>query len=484
MSRLRTALKITLTAAALLLYAAPAAVWYWICRIDDRTKYIRLDGEPIGDDAGQLKLLIQKKTAQALSRKVTLSGNEQVLSLPLESLGFVPDVKATMESIDRIREHRDDPLHELDYVLEIRRGGFNVQPRILLDGDVAAEVLMELKETLDREPQSARIGWQDGIHVIEEKPGRILDLYGTLSLLEEEVIHKERLSIELPFIPVEPEIRADLLSYLGTEKRISEYSTRFSRGGKDNASRAYNIEVAADYLDGTVILPGYMISFNKIVGPRSLLSGFKEAPEIYEGEMVAGVGGGVCQVASTLHAAAYLGGLDIVEHTNHSRPSSYITMGLDATVVWPVLDLKIRNPFPFPVMIRTSVDKNRLSIELLGGSKPVEVKWWKNVIEVYPFEDSIEYDESLPAGEIAVDQEGIDGYRIKKTRKLTFQDGTEKTETEVEFYPPTVQLLRVAPGTEYVPVQDREGEGEKEDEDEGEAVDETEPGEDEENPYS
>jgi vancomycin resistance protein YoaR len=335
-----------------------------------------------------------------------------------------------------------------------------VASRIVLDADVAAEVLMALKDTLDREPVSARIGWQDGIYVIKEKPGRILDLYGSVSLLEEEVLRGGRLSIELPFIPVEPEIRADLLGHLGAEKRISEYATKFSRGGRDNASRAYNIETAASYLDGTVILPGHMISFNKIVGPRSLMSGFREAPEIYEGEMVAGVGGGVCQVASTLHAAAFLGGLDIVEHTNHSRPSSYITMGLDATVVWPAVDLKIRNPFPFPVMIKTSVDKNRLSIELLGGSRPVEVKWWKNVLEVLPFEESIEYDESLPAGEIVVDQKGIDGYRIRKTRKLTFQDGTEKTETEVEFYPPTIQLLRIAPGTQYVPVQDREVEKE------------------------
>jgi vancomycin resistance protein YoaR len=465
-SRLRTSLKISFTAALLLLYAAPAALWCWICRIDDRTRYILLDGQPIGDDAKQLKLLIQKKTAQFLSRTVTLRGNEQEVSLPLESLGFVPDVKGTMESIDRIREHRDDPIHELSYVLELRRGGFNVTPRILLDGEVAAEVLLELKDRLDRDPVNARIGWQDGVHVIEEQSGRILDLYGSLSLLEEEVLRNKRDSIELSFIPVEPDIRANLLSYLGTEKTISEYTTKFSRGGKDNANRAYNIELAADYLDGTVILPGYMISFNKIVGPRSLLSGFREAPEIYEGEMVAGVGGGVCQVASTLHAAAFLAGLDIVEHVNHSRPSSYITMGLDATVVWPVLDLKIRNPFPFPVMIRTAVDKNRLSIEILGGSKPVEVKWWKNVLEVLPFEDSIEYDESLPPGEIVVEQEGINGYRIKKTRKLTFQDGTEKTETEVEFYPPTVQLLRMAPGTEYVPVQEREEEKEGEDEDE------------------
>lgn len=437
-------------------YVSPAVVWLWVCRIDDRTKYIKVGGEPIGENSGKLRMFIQEKTAKLLSTSLTLSGNENIRSLPLESLGFVPDVKTTIEKIDRIREYRDDPIHEFQQVMQLRKGLFDVSLSILLDGEVAKESLIGLKDTMDTIPVNAKIGWNQGLQVIDEKPGYILDIYGAINTLEKKVIGKNNFSVELPFITVEPEITAAALNRFSLDAVIGEYTTKFSRGGKDNAKRAQNIEMASGYLDGTVIPPEYMISFNKIVGPRSIMSGFKEAPEIFEGEMIPGVGGGVCQVASTLHAAAFLGGLDIIEHHNHSRPSSYITMGLDATVAWPVLDLKIRNPFPFPVIVKAYVEKNKITAEIVGAARPLTVKWRKNILLRQPFEDSIEYDESLPVGEIVVEQKGIDGFKIKKIRKLIYQDGTEKIETEVEYYPPTLQMLRMSPDTEYTPVQEIE----------------------------
>jgi len=459
---LRRTLKAVLATLFIVAYISPAAAWLWLCRIDDPTPYILIGGQPVGH--ANLRVLVEKKTADLLASNVTLEGNGRSVSLPLESLGFVPDVKATIEAVDRIRQRRDDPMEELQVALGLRRGEIGVQVKILLDAAVAEETLLGLKDRLDKPPVNARIGWQEGVAVIDDEPGMILDFYGAIGAIEEEVLFNRRFTVALPFVPVEAEIRSEALSRLSTDVVIAEYTTRFSRGGKDNKRRAYNIELAAGYINGTVLLPGHAVSFNKIVGPRSMMSGFKEAPEIFEGEMVPGIGGGVCQVASTLHAAVFLAALDIIEHSNHSRPSSYIPMGLDATVVWPMVDLKIRNPYPFPVMIRAFVEKNRLTVQVLGAAKPVQVKWWRSILQITPFEDAIEYDESLPVGEIIEEQKGIDGYRIRKTRKLTYQDGTEKTETEVEFYPPTTQMLRMAPGTEYVPVQDRPPEEEQSEE--------------------
>ena len=456
---MRRALKAVLATVYIIAYISPAAAWLWLCRIDDPTPYIRIDGQSVGH--ANLRILVEKKTADLLARDVTLEGNGRSVSIPLESLGFVPDVKATIEAVDRIRQYRGNPMDELEHALSLRRGEIGVQVKILLDAAVAEETLLGLKDRLDKPPVDARIGWQEGAAVIDDEPGMILDFYGAIGAIEQEVLVKRRFTVALPFVPVEAEIRSEALSQLSTDVVIAEYTTRFSRGGKDNKRRAYNIELAAGTINGTVVLPGHAVSFNKIVGPRSMMSGFKEAPEIYEGELVPGIGGGVCQVASTLHAAVFLAALDIIEHSNHSRPSSYIPMGLDATVVWPMVDLKIRNPYPFPVMIRAFVEKSRLTVQVLGAAKPVQVKWWRSILQTYPFEDTIEYDESLPVGEIIEEQKGIDGYRIRKTRKLTYQDGTEKTETEVEFYPPTTQMLRMAPGTEYVPVQDRPPEEEE-----------------------
>ena len=103
-----------------------------------------------------------------------------------------------------------------------------------------------------------------------------------------------------------------------------------------------------------------MVSFNAIVGDRSEENGFQKSWEIFKGEMVEGVGGGTCQVASTFHAAAFFGGLDVLERLPHSRPSAYIPMGLDSTVVYPIVDLKLRNPHPFPVVVHAKTDGNKL----------------------------------------------------------------------------------------------------------------------------
>src|SRR6185503_4092540 len=108
---------------------------------------------------------------------------------------------------------------------------------------------------------------------------------------------------------------------------------------------------------------------------------FKMAWEIFKGEMRPGVGGGTCQVASTLHAVAFFGGLEILERLPHSRPSAYIPMGLDATVVYPVVDMKLKNPHPFPVVLHTKVQGNKLRIELLGATKPVRVSFERELVK-------------------------------------------------------------------------------------------------------
>ena len=94
------------------------------------------------------------------------------------------------------------------------------------------------------------------------------------------------------------------------------------------------------------------------------------APVISGGELIDGLAGGMCQIASTLHAAAFFAGLDIVSSTPHSRPSAYIPMGLDSTVVYPSTDLKLRNPYDFPVVMHYPVNQGAVKVELLGKERP------------------------------------------------------------------------------------------------------------------
>src|SRR5262249_8909718 len=155
--------------------------------------------------------------------------------------------------------------------------------------------------------------------------------------------------------------------------------------------------------------------FNDLVGERSVENGFFDSWEILDGEFVRGVGGGTCQVSSTLNAAALHAGLDIIEAYTHSRPLAYIEKGLDATVAWPFVDLTLENTWPAPIAIQAVVSGNTLTVTLLAASSPGSVTLRSEIKETYPFPREVEVGR-VPSGEFRRKQEGIPGFRIERTR--------------------------------------------------------------------
>lgn len=128
---------------------------------------------------------------------------------------------------------------------------------------------------------------------------------------------------------------------------LGRYSTSYNA----KIPRAKNVELAANYMDGTVILPGGTFSYNEAVGKRTTQRGFTKA-HIYVGkEVVDGIGGGICQVSSTTYVAMMIAGIPASERHVHSLPVSYLKKNLDATVNWGLLDLKFVNPFSYPIVV-------------------------------------------------------------------------------------------------------------------------------------
>jgi hypothetical protein len=225
---------------------------------------------------------------------------------------------------------------------------------------------------------------------------------------------------------------------------VAEFTTEYRRWGRYHG-RARNVERAAELLDGVVIEPGETLSFNERVGPRTMRAGFRRAPVILAGELTDGVGGGVCQVASTLHAAAWEGGLEIVEHKTHSRPSSYLRMGLDATVAYPVIDLKVKNPFWFPVRVDARAADGEVVVRVVGAERPREVESELRVLSRSGYSERIVEDPSLPAGVTEVTQDGIRGATVERVR--TIREGEEvATHTDIVRYPSTPRIVQVGTG--------------------------------------
>jgi vancomycin resistance protein YoaR len=150
---------------------------------------------------------------------------------------------------------------------------------------------------------------------------------------------------------------------MGITTRISRYETIY--GGDPN--RIHNVQLVARLIDGKLIAPGATFSFNQATGARTAKKGFLEAPVIINGELTTGLGGGVCQVSTTVFNAAYEAGLKITARTNHALYISHYPQGRDATVDYPDVDLKFVNDTPHWILLRTFVGSYSLVVDLYGA---------------------------------------------------------------------------------------------------------------------
>lgn len=198
------------------------------------------------------------------------------------------------------------------------------------------------------------------------------------------------------------------------DETLGEASTGFRTRGR-YLGRAINVELAAKRLDGMVIAPGEELSFDAVVGERSLERGFRYAPVLANGQLRRGVGGGVCQVASTLHVASLRAGLEVVDHRTHSMPSSYLDPGLDARIAWGTQDYRVRNPHAFPVRLRVEAVDGRLEVAVEGAeARHYEVR--TEVVRELAAAERVVVDETLAPGEEVVEHEGRDGVVVRVVR--------------------------------------------------------------------
>ncbi len=221
------------------------------------------------------------------------------------------------------------------------------------------------------------------------------------------------------------------------------YETPFKSTGKYR-NRAYNLRLAARKLNGYILWPGQVLSFNAVVGPRTEKEGYRIAPVISRGEMVDGMAGGACQISSTLFAAAFFAGLEILEADVHSQPSHYIELGLDATVVWPDKDLKIKNPYDFPVVVHYEVAFGRVRTEILGPRRPYRIAFERSILATKPYREEYREDPDLPLGQRVIEQRGEFGYTVRRRRVFFDSEGVEvRSQYWTVVYPPTTLIVRV-----------------------------------------
>lgn len=228
---------------------------------------------------------------------------------------------------------------------------------------------------------------------------------------------------------------------MGIRDRIAYYTTTYESG---NRPRVNNIHLLGDSLNGTLIAPGDTFSFNEAAGQRTAEKGYQEANAIVNGKLVPQLGGGVCQVGTTVFNAVFESGLPVIERKNHSFYISHYPKGRDATVSWGGPDLKFKNDTDHWILVSVSYTSSSITVALYGTDPGYDVEAkvgeWTNM---RPFPTENTKDPRLESGTKVVEDAGVTGRTIRVERFVTKDGKVVRTDTFVSNYKPKAQVVRV-----------------------------------------
>ena len=274
--------------------------------------------------------------------------------------------------------------------------------------------------------------------IYPESDGIDFDIENAKTLLVEP---KEQ--YEIPLIITKP---TKTTKQIGTEAfpdLLATFSTNYQAS---NTNRTTNLKLSAGKINGTVLLPGEEFSYNKIVGERTIAAGYKEAATFSGGKVVDGLGGGICQISSTLYDAVVMANLDITERRNHQFVTSYVGAGKDATVVWGSQDFKFKNTRKYPIRITAIVQGGVATVQVWGLREEVEYDITIETKKTATISYTTQYiqDESLQEGQQKVVQEGNNGRKVE-AYKVTRLNGqiVSKTLLSKDTYNAMKKIVRV-----------------------------------------
>ncbi len=260
------------------------------------------------------------------------------------------------------------------------------------------------------------------------------------------IVSQDQETFTIPLKVLKPKVTVKSLGQEAFPDLLASYSTTYSTG---NYNRSTNISLAARSVNGYVLMPGETFSYNSTVGQRTAARGYKEAGVYLNGEVTTGLGGGICQVSSTLYNAILLANLEIVERSNHTFKPTYVPAGQDATVSWGAPDFKFKNNRNYPIRITATAGNGSVSFNVYGlkTSDDYEVKIVSSEIGSIPFSTQYQETSSLPAGTQKITQAGSNGCKTQ-TYKILYKNGAEVSRTLInsDTYKPHNQVVSVGTG--------------------------------------
>ncbi len=363
----------------------------------------------------------------------------------LSELCYMPDAEQIIEEVWAKERNRSfgSKLFNL-------RGSTIVvyQPSLQYQVPVIQSLVDSWNQEIGSECQNARIeiDASAGLKIIPEKPGRGVRAETVIAELPREwTTYPLEIDILLPIEETPPKVKAADLKGMG---ELASYTTQFKTY---EINRSSNLRLAASSINSKMVLPGEVFSFNGTVGERTVNSGYSEAKVIVGNRFEPGLGGGVCQVSSTLYNAVLMSGLEIVERHNHGLAIVYVPLGLDATVSYGIQDFQFKNTTSSPIYIQAGTNGGELTIAIFGNQNDkVNVKLTHVVDQVISYGEIREVSSDLAPGEERVDHGGAAGYAVRAFRSFLDNDGNVIAQELLssDYYQPLNRLVLVGPSAD------------------------------------
>lgn len=397
---------------------------------------------PVGEmTKEQAKSQLQEKQHY---KNITFRYEDKEYTYSLEELGFLMDYEEAVQNAYQIGRNGTffDNVRKIIHLKFLANNeeiilGFRENIPALLEkvNEINSENYVEAKD--------ASISIENNYAITQERIGRKIELEKVEPLIIENLKPNEDIVIDLPVKKIMPKLTSEGLHRING--KIGQFSTRFN---SSIAGRVENIKVATGSVNSTILAPGEEFSFNKTTGDRGLADGYKEASIIINGKYEKGVAGGVCQVSTTLYNAALYAGLDITRRRPHSIPAGYVDVGRDAAVVSGDFDLRFKNPYDYPIVLKGYVSGNTLVFQVYGDTNThKEVNLTSKTVSRIPRKVIYKNDPTLPKGKKVVEESGRD-----EIHSVTYM--TVNGETKVinkDKYPAKAQIVRVGTGAAPAP---------------------------------
>lgn len=384
----------------------------------------------------KLQQIVEAEAAKSPTHMKVKWQDGKETTIALKDIGIKPNVDKTIEALmtygyePTVEEYISNRWHALMSP---------VSKAIVYDVNVPA--LEALLQTYSKEigytGNDAYLSVENGQVVLhKEVPGKRLDIAKTIANLQEQLAKGEVSTLDLVIDEhAKPKVSAEDLKGINTV--LGTYSTYFNAG---DTSRTHNIQIATDKINNVVIQPHQNFSFNDIVGERTAEAGYDDAPVFMNGTLVPGIGGGICQVSSTLFKSALLSGMTIVERTPHFAPVGYMPAGRDATVAYGYLDFIFSNPYDHPIYVLAHTNGDTLTISILGYAEDAPQSVSVTVGNEHSIPNNVEttIDSSLTEEQVT---EGHPGLSVDTTVQITYKDGRTKTESFNSVYDPVTTYV-------------------------------------------